>query len=647
MTASIPASSIVNVTPGVLTAGGSTLALSGLFLTNGNRVPVGAVLSFPTAPAVASYFGATSAEATAAGIYFGGFTNSTVKPGNLMFAQYNTSAVPAWLRGGSVAAMTLAQLQALSGTLQVVVEGVLKSSGNINLSGATSFSNAAALIQSSFGAFDGVTAATSTITAAPATSVTAGITGSVMTVSGIGSGTLVAGGVLSGTNVASGTQIVNQLTGTAGGVGTYTVSPPQNVAANTNITQSAGLLTVGGMASGTLAVGQAISGTGVAVGTTITALGSGTGGIGTYYTSGGAQTVSATAISAGPLLVTFDSVSNAFIFTGGTPGVAGTIGYATGTLSASLLLTQLTGAILSQGAPVQAPASFMPTVEAITDKYGSFMTLFDPDNGFGYTQKALFSSWLAAQDANDHVYVAWDTDISPTLSPNAPSDFGSAIASNGWGGTELIWDTDYTTAAFICGAIASIDFTRRNGRISFAYKANPNLAVKVTSDLVRSNLEANGYNYYGQWATADQPFIGYATGTVSGPFAWLDSYVNQIWLNNSFQDDLMNLLFNVNSIPYNAAGYALVHAACMDTINAGLNFGAFAGGAILSAAQIAEVNNAAGTKIDDVIASQGWYLQIVPATAAIRAQRKSPQMTFWYLDVGSIQKINLASIEVE
>ena len=289
----------------------------------------------------------------------------------------------------------------------------------------------------------------------------------------------------------------------------------------------------------------------------------------------------------------------------------------------------------------------MQGIEAITDKYGSFTTLFDPDNGYGSTQKQAFSSWLSTLDPNDHAYLAWDTDVTPTTSNPASSSFGQIVLANQWGGTEVIWDQDYTSAAFIAGAIASIDFTRHNGRVAMAYKASPGMAANVTNDLVRSNLEANGYNYYGQWATADRPFIGYAPGTISGPFAWLDSYINQIWLNNSFQDDLMNLLFNVNSIPYNDAGYALIHAACMDTINAGLNFGAFAGGAVLSAAQIAEVNNAAGTKIDDVIASQGWYLHIVPATAAVRAQRKSPTMTFWYLDVGSVQKINLASIEVE
>lgn len=48
--------------------------------------------------------------------------------------------------------------------------------------------------------------------------------------------------------------------------------------------------------AGTIAIGQVISGTGVTAGTTITALGTGTGGVGTYTVSA-SQTVASTAIS--------------------------------------------------------------------------------------------------------------------------------------------------------------------------------------------------------------------------------------------------------------------------------------------------------------------------------------------------------------
>jgi len=71
--------------------------------------------------------------------------------------------------------------------------------------------------------------------------------------------------------------------------------PVFNGATSTASSISTTILTVGGTVTGTFAVGQVISGTGVTSGTRITALGSGTGGAGTYSINT-SQTVSSTAI---------------------------------------------------------------------------------------------------------------------------------------------------------------------------------------------------------------------------------------------------------------------------------------------------------------------------------------------------------------
>ena len=87
-------------------------------------------------------------------------------------------------------------------------------------------------------------------------------------------------------SVASGTVIVAQLTGTTGGAGTYSVSPREQTVASTTISETYGLLTVGGTLTGTFAVGQTLNSavSGFVAGSTITGLGTGTGGAGTYYT---------------------------------------------------------------------------------------------------------------------------------------------------------------------------------------------------------------------------------------------------------------------------------------------------------------------------------------------------------------------------
>ena len=70
----IAASLFVNVIPSVLPAGGDQLDLIAVLGSASNRVPVGAVYSFASASAVASFFGSGSAEAVFAGGAGGDFS---------------------------------------------------------------------------------------------------------------------------------------------------------------------------------------------------------------------------------------------------------------------------------------------------------------------------------------------------------------------------------------------------------------------------------------------------------------------------------------------------------------------------------------------------------------------------------------------
>ena len=588
---SIPANLFVNVQPGVLNAGGNSLALNGLAITNSGRVPIGTVLSFSSGQAVTAYFGAGSAEDKAANGgtnlgsgYFGGFLGSNRTPGAMLFAPYNATAVGAYLRGGSVANLTLTQLQAISGTLSIVFDGAIYTNASINLSAAASFSAAATSIQTALN------------TATPTEAVgTASIATTVMTVTAMTSGQYIPGQVLTGSGVTANTKIVNQLTGTPGQVGTYTVDT--------------------------------------------------------------SQTTASTAITGkSTLTVTYDSVSGAFLLQVGTTGPLSTSAFATGTTAAALALTAATGAVLSQGAAAATPATAMASVIANSQNWATFFTTFDPDGGSGNTLKQAFAAWTNSQN-NRYAYIAWDTDITPTQTVPATNSLGYLLQQNNSSGTCVVYEpSDLNLAAFISGAVASIDFQQHDGRTTLAFRQQTGLLPSVTSQQVAVNLGGNpqaqgdfgnGYNYYGAVATANQAFQFLQRGTVSGPFKWLDSYINQIWLNNAFQLALMNLLVNQKSIPYNTAGYGLIEAALADPINAGLNFGAFRPGVPLSVLQAAEVNTAAGIQIDQVLTARGWYLQILPAAAIIRQNRGTPQMTFWYMDGESIQSFNLASIVIQ
>lgn len=148
---SIPAKKLVEIIPGVVGVGGAALALSGLILTADTSVPINTIQQFSDANSVALFFGALSPEASLAAVYFAGFSGKTATPANLLFSQYPTAPVAAYLRSASLAAMTLTQLKAIAaGVMTVTVDGVLKTSASINLSTATSFSNAATLMTTAF-----------------------------------------------------------------------------------------------------------------------------------------------------------------------------------------------------------------------------------------------------------------------------------------------------------------------------------------------------------------------------------------------------------------------------------------------------------------------------------------------------------------
>ena len=135
---------------------------------------------------------------------------------------------------------------------------------------------------------------------------TGSISGTTLTVTAVTNGTLAANQALFGVGVTSKTVITALGTG-SGGVGTYTINISQTIASermnSTNVGAvvtgaiSGTTLTVSAVTSGTLYVGQTIQGTGVTANTMITALGTGSGGTGTYTVST-SQTVASTTLYA-------------------------------------------------------------------------------------------------------------------------------------------------------------------------------------------------------------------------------------------------------------------------------------------------------------------------------------------------------------
>lgn len=347
--------------------------------------------------------------------------------------------------------------------------------------------------------------------------------------------------------------------------------------------------------------------------------------------------------------VTYDALRNAFVITSSTTGASSAVTVAAvDAFATGLNLTAAAGAVTSAGAVTAVPATLMNTITGAQQNWAVFMTVTEVD----LTHKEAFAAWVQTTNRR-YAYACQDSDSSPTTSNDATGSFGNIVQAAEMDGIEVIYDNGVgntvpgAIAAFFCAYAASIDQTATNGNTTAAFRGQAGLVPQVTDLTTYNNLKANGYNCYASVATSTQQFQEYQPGTISGEFLWANAYLNQIYLNSQLQQAGMNLLKTTPALPYQTRGKALIRSAFSDPINAGLNFGAIVAGVALSAAQIAEVNNAAGVNIATTLQQAGWYLQILDAAPNVRTSRGSPPMTFWYTDGGSVQSLNLASIDVQ
>ena len=337
--------------------------------------------------------------------------------------------------------------------------------------------------------------------------------------------------------------------------------------------------------------------------------------------------------------VTFEEQLQCFIVTSPSTGKTSSIGYATGEAADKIGLSIASGAVVSPSTEADTVDSVMSGLTNATLNFVSFTTIYEPT----IDEKLAFAKWSNLQNER-FLYVGWGKEATATVSGNTTC-FGAQLKSTQMGGVTAIYG-GLDKAAYLCGAVASLDFTEREGRISFAYKGQSGLDVDVTDATEADILKANGYNYYGAWATANDRFLFMYPGQMANKWRWLDNYVNQIRLNSQLQLALITLLTSAKSVPYNAVGKALIRAACQDAIDEAINFGSIRAGVTLSEQQKAIINNESGVDAAAIIENKGYYLMILDASAQTRGNRESMPLKLWYTDGSSVHEINMASINI-
>ena len=339
--------------------------------------------------------------------------------------------------------------------------------------------------------------------------------------------------------------------------------------------------------------------------------------------------------------VNFDTQLQSFVIQSSISGRGASISFAAGTAAEALRLTESTGAIADNATLADSPDSVMERITGYTLNFAVITTVGD---GFDIEAQKALAMWNSKQN-NRYWYVYYAQEPTALIANNT-NCFGTWLKENAISGTTAIYGT-LEQAGLACGYAASINFREMNGRATMEFKRQSGIAATVTSLQDANALESNGYAYYGAWATANERFIFFRNTIVSGDFAWVDNYLNQVYFNSQLQLAFINMLISYKAVPYNDHGRAIHRAAAQDPINEMLNFGGIQCGVNLSEAQKSQINYEAGFDAARQIETSGYCLLIQQATAQVRGQRGSLPLKLWYTDGGSVHTVNLASINVQ
>lgn len=344
-----------------------------------------------------------------------------------------------------------------------------------------------------------------------------------------------------------------------------------------------------------------------------------------------------------PAKVSYSSVTRAMTITSPTSGNGSGMAFAgvsaTGTdLAALFRLTESDGAVRSPGMAGMSRDEQMTAFRARSENWVSFTSLSEDAE-----EIMALAKW--ANDNYGWLYVAHSSDVTITQ-PGVVSDPASRLKDAGLDNTTIVYGS-LAYAAFIMGSIASVDWLRRNGSVTFAFKRQKGLAATVSDEATAAVLESKNCNYMGDFATRNAEFVFlYPASLSASDYGFIDPYINAVWLNNRIQVALMDGLSRNGRVPYNERGYTMIRSWLMGPVNQAMNNAAIEPGIELSESQKSELFNEAGTDIAQELAIQGYYIQVLDPGAEQRAKRESPVISLWYTYGGAVQRVEVASAAV-
>lgn len=346
-------------------------------------------------------------------------------------------------------------------------------------------------------------------------------------------------------------------------------------------------------------------------------------------------------IGASKVHVEWLPLANRFIIRSATSGADSEVSYAiAGALANGLLLTAATTAVISPGAAATSLTDTMNGVINTNQNWVLFNSLIELTDD----QKQELCAWASASH-NRFGYVVHDTTDAGTVANNANCFVQKVVVANGYENVFPVYGS-YLYSVMPLAYAASVDFSRTDGRISFKFRAFLGISPNVDNLATAKALKSNGYNFYGDRGQ-NKTLKQYASdGAMTGKFLWIDTFLDQVWINANLISAFANLFTNNQSYSFNTNGYGAVSAAVIDVAEQALNFGAIQRGVVLDNAQTRIVNNTVGKDISATLYSQGWFLYIPTQTGSARIERNLKGVIFYYVDGQLIQSITMSSTAI-
>jgi hypothetical protein len=343
---------------------------------------------------------------------------------------------------------------------------------------------------------------------------------------------------------------------------------------------------------------------------------------------------------------TFDTYSNAFTLAYPyDEDFANTIDYVLNDhlLAYAMKITQINGAILSQGLAAQTPEEIMTSLTNNTQNFLTYICNFDINSDSTYTDVLGLIRWNNAQT---YLYlpIFYDT-IGGTTSP-ITNPMQTAIIGDGWGQNSVAPYTFNTALMYIinnnttvplpfavAGTLASYDYNAPNGIILLSATSYSGITPIITKDSDNDLLvNVFGANSYINLNTRANNFQWFEKGNIGGDYGWADTFAGYVWLADQIQVTLATILSTLNSIPYN--NLSIINAVIEPIFNKAVKNGVVQTSIPLTDVQKQALIQQAGYDFTSILYLNGFYMPLVKATPEEQGERKLSNINAWYSYAG-------------